>query len=283
VFFLLSLAILVKLRGSAAFSDRIPENDAHISTTETQKGASGKADDVGDLVFQSTKGNALNQIGPQRVPIEQQFGQYNTSEVDHKHLNISMTSHEVTDDGRLKMRAVGQTKKRNRNEIEDGDGSYWVDSQAKRHKSRHREEFETVSLIYLFSLTSPGDIFELQRGYAKSPPFSPRPARTSSRASHPAGDVPRRFPDARGSPRSPRYRERRTTSPANDRHMPPYEPIQVERVAPDDTGHAFDKLLGRNTDDFVKENMEKYDRLVKKWTECSEEEWIAGAEGLISS
>ncbi|KAF8813471.1 hypothetical protein BYT27DRAFT_7335092 [Phlegmacium glaucopus] len=251
---------LVKLRGCTVFSDRIPENDTHISTTETKNGASRKVDNIGDLAFHSsTKGSTFNQNGPQRVPIEQQFSQYNTSEVDHTHLNVSMTGHEVTDDGRVKMSVFGQTKKRNRDEIEeDGAGSHWVDSQAKRHKSRHREEFET-------------------RGYAKSPPFSPRPERTSSRAS---GDVRRHFPDARGSPRSPRYRERRTTSPVNERHMPPYESIQAEQVAPDDTGNAFEKLLGRNTDTFVKQNMEKYDRLVKKWSECSEEEWIAGAEEI---
>lgn len=60
------------------------------------------------------------------------------------------------------------------------------------------------------------------------------------------------------------------------------QPPQAKHVTTDDTEHALDKLLGRNTDDFVKKNMEKYDRLVKKWSECSEEEWIAGAEGFLS-
>ena len=60
-----------------------------------------------------------------------------------------MAGHEITTDGRLKMSSFGQTKKRNRDDIEeDEDESYWVEKQAKRHKSRHREEFETVSLIY---------------------------------------------------------------------------------------------------------------------------------------
>lgn len=61
-----------------------------------------------------------------------------------------MVGHEIATDGRSKMNTFGQTKKRNRDEIEeDEDESYWNEKQAKRHKSRHREEFETVSLIYL--------------------------------------------------------------------------------------------------------------------------------------
>jgi hypothetical protein len=137
---------LVKLRGYTGFSDRILENDAHISTSgETIQGASRKIDDVGS----STKGSAFKQTGPQRVPLEQQYGQYNTSDVD---LIAPMAGHEITTDGRLKMSTFAQTKKRNRDEIEeDGDDGYWVEKQAKRHKSRRREEFETVSLIYLSS------------------------------------------------------------------------------------------------------------------------------------
>lgn len=147
----------VHLRGYAAVSDRIPENDAHISSAGAKNGASRNVDDVGNLTLHSSaKGSALSQIGPQRVAIEQDFGQYITSEVDYKHLNAS---HEVTADGRLKMGSLGQTKKRSRDEIEeDGDGSYWIQSQAKRHKS-HREEFEAVSFICLCSLPS-GDISE---------------------------------------------------------------------------------------------------------------------------
>ena len=137
-----SLSELVKLRSYTAFSDRILENDAHISTSETKQGASRKVDDVGS----STKGSAFKQTGPQRVPLEQ-FGQYNTSDVDLIAI-APMAGHEITTDGRLKMSTFGQTKKRNRDEIEeDADESYWVEKQAKRHKSRHREEFETVSLI----------------------------------------------------------------------------------------------------------------------------------------
>lgn len=132
---------MVKLRGYAAFSDRILENEAHISTSEAIQGASRKVDDAGS----SIKGSAFKQTGPQRVPVEQQFGQYNASDVD---LIPPMAGHEITTDGRVKMSTFGQTKKRNRDEIEgDGDESYWVEKQAKRHKSRHREEFETLSLI----------------------------------------------------------------------------------------------------------------------------------------
>jgi hypothetical protein len=265
---------LVKLRGYTAFSDRILESDAHISTSETKQGASRKVDGEGS----STKENAFKQTGPQRVLLEQQFGQYSTSDVD---LIAPIAGHEITTDGRLKINTFGQTMKRNRDEIEEnGDESYWIEKQAKRHKSHHREEFETVSLIYLSSLTSSDDISDIQRGYTKSPPFSLRPEKTSS--SHAEGDVLRRFPDACGSPGSPRYSGRRTTSPVNERHIPDESP-QVEQAAPDERRNAFERLLGRDTNAFVQQNMEKYDALVKKWSECSEEEWIAGAEGFFPS
>lgn len=63
----------------------------------------------------------------------------------------------------------------------------------------------------------------------------------------------------------------------------PDELPQAEQAAPDERRNAFEKLLGRDTNGFVQQNMEKYDALVKKWSECSEEEWIAGAEGLFPS
>jgi hypothetical protein len=97
---------------------------------------------------------------------------------------------------------------------------------------------------------------------------------------HSKGDVLRRFPDARGSPGSPRYSGRRTTSPVNERHIPEESP-PVEQAALDERRNAFERLLGRDTNAFVQQNMEKYDALVKKWSECSEEEWIAGAEGFF--
>ena len=93
---------------------------------------------------------------------------------------------------------------------------------------------------------------------------------------HAENDVPQHFPDARGSPR---YRERRTTSPVNERDMPLGRSPQAEQAV-DERRNTFEKLLGRNTDAFVLKNMEKYDALVKKWSECSEEEWIAGVEGF---
>ena len=115
----------------------------------------------------------------------------------------------------------------------------------------------------------------IQRRYAKSPPSSPQPEGTGSQVSHPEDDVRRHFPNARGTPQSSRYRERRAASP-------PYELPNMEQTSLDNSRNAFEKLLGRNTDLFVKQNMEKYDLLVKKWSECSEEEWIAGAEGFLS-
>ena len=239
--------------------------------TKINHGVSRKVN-VGDSTFHSSNKGSMppfNQTGAQRTPIEQQFGQYNTSEVDP---SVSITSHEVTADGQLRMSTSGQTNKRNRDEIEeDGDGSYWIENKPKRHKN----DFENVSRICLFFPASPGDIPNIQRRYAKSSPSSPQPEETGSQVLHPEDDVRRHFPDVRGTPQPSRYRERRADSP-------PYELPDMEQTSPDNSRNAFEKLLGRNTDLFAKQNMEKYDRLVKKWSECSEEEWIAGAEGFFT-
>lgn len=42
---------------------------------------------------------------------------------------------------------------------------------------------------------------------------------------------------------------------------------------------GLDKLLGCDTDAYIEEQMEKYERAVTRWRECSLEEWITGADG----
>jgi hypothetical protein len=46
-----------------------------------------------------------------------------------------------------------------------------------------------------------------------------------------------------------------------------------------DGPRTLDKLLGCDTDAFIEEHTEKYERAVNRWRECSMEEWMAGADG----
>jgi hypothetical protein len=47
----------------------------------------------------------------------------------------------------------------------------------------------------------------------------------------------------------------------------------------DDRFGTLDKLLGCDTDAYIEDHMEEYERAVNRWRECSMEEWIAGADG----
>lgn len=41
---------------------------------------------------------------------------------------------------------------------------------------------------------------------------------------------------------------------------------------------GLDRLLGPGSNDYLDQHMEKYEASVKKWSECSLDEWKAGAE-----
>ncbi|KAF9456572.1 hypothetical protein BDZ94DRAFT_1326887 [Collybia nuda] len=49
-----------------------------------------------------------------------------------------------------------------------------------------------------------------------------------------------------------------------------------------DGPRALDKLLGRDTDTYIEENMEKYERATDRWRDCAMEDWIAGATELTA-
>ncbi|KAF9007489.1 hypothetical protein BDQ17DRAFT_217829 [Cyathus striatus] len=45
---------------------------------------------------------------------------------------------------------------------------------------------------------------------------------------------------------------------------------------------ALDRILGRSVDAYISDHMEQYDRSVKRWKDCSMEEWIKGAEEITA-
>lgn len=43
--------------------------------------------------------------------------------------------------------------------------------------------------------------------------------------------------------------------------------------------HALHRLLGHDLDVYVNDHMSTYEDAKKKWTDCTMEEWTAGADG----
>ena len=44
--------------------------------------------------------------------------------------------------------------------------------------------------------------------------------------------------------------------------------------------HALAQLFGQDLDTFVGEHLDAYEDAKKRWTECSIDEWTAGADGM---
>lgn len=66
----------------------------------------------------------------------------------------------------------------------------------------------------------------------------------------------------------------------NHQHHEQYQDQDVPMLdgGGDELG-TLDKLLGCDTDAYIEEHMETYERAMNKWRDCSMEEWIAGADG----
>jgi len=46
--------------------------------------------------------------------------------------------------------------------------------------------------------------------------------------------------------------------------------------------NALEKILGQDPNVYVRDHMDVYENLVNKWTDCTMDEWIAGANGSFS-
>ena len=92
--------------------------------------------------------------------------------------------------------------------------------------------------------------------------------------------------EPRGTPPTHRHpHPQQTSSPLNTRapelSYPPYKNEQASQPLVEES--ALEKLLGKDSDQYVKERMGDYDRMVDKWSDCTMAEWIAGADGLLLS
>jgi len=90
--------------------------------------------------------------------------------------------------------------------------------------------------------------------------------------------------EPRGSPPARRQsRPQQPSSPSNsvvaETSYPPYK--NQHNNLPRRESSALEKLLGRDSDQYVKQHMDNYDRMVDRWSDCPMAEWIAGADGLL--
>lgn len=78
------------------------------------------------------------------------------------------------------------------------------------------------------------------------------------------------------------FSEQAQLAPVSDPAMyrPPAQPSVGDTARED---HALRRLLGQDLDVYVEGHTEAYEQAKKKWTECTTEEWKAGADGIIIS
>ncbi|PPQ69750.1 hypothetical protein CVT26_014025 [Gymnopilus dilepis] len=198
----------------------------------------------------SIKFNApLNQVGPRRVFVE-------VGSAHHVDPHGAPSNHEVTENGTVRWNALA--RKRTIEQLEEGDDERRYENAPKRQKvSTSTEENQSGNLIDM-------------------PPIQDRP---SSGFSH---SMDRRSVHAqvRESPVSHRGRpqSRQTSSRAE---YPGYHMQSPQQPQRRDVS-ALDSLLGLDTDLFVRENLDLYDQLFHKWSNCTLTEWSAGANEIAS-
>jgi len=61
--------------------------------------------------------------------------------------------------------------------------------------------------------------------------------------------------------------------------IPPSSPAPQAQQPPG--SDALTRLLGRDANVYMEDHMGKYDAAVKKWTNCTIEEWKEGANGKL--
>ncbi|KDR78712.1 hypothetical protein GALMADRAFT_154657 [Galerina marginata CBS 339.88] len=256
---------------SSSNSDKSSEKNAHISTSDTtsslldasnnRESSLPKSDS--DLVTEAFMQppslkfkHAGNSIGPRRIFIDPGPVQNDTFGNDK-----SISAHEVTEDGRIK--AMPQ-RKRTRNEVDDDDEAYRHENPSKRHKG-HPDN----------------GTHESRRAFSRE--LLPGVERPSSGLSHTAdrhshGYQTQESPVARQKSRGQSQR-----GPSNSPLGANYSPYDMRHAQPrQEEAGALDKLLGQDTNGYVRENMDDYDRLVEKWTNCTMKEWLAGADEVAS-
>jgi hypothetical protein len=177
-----------------------------------------------------------------------------------------------------------QQLKRPRAELEHDQHSQEGKADHNGHLKRYKNC--TVRILFMVFLSSCMELSSspLQEGYGLGPqsPHEPSsPAVTRSMATSMPTEY-RRHHD------NQQHRSHTPLTPPQDRgqgqgrnqHQEHYQDQDVSMLDGDiDGSKTLDKLLGCDTDAYIEEHMEKYERAVNRWRECSMEEWIAGADG----
>jgi hypothetical protein len=102
------------------------------------------------------------------------------------------------------------------------------------------------------------------------PDSSPRRVVTSSRESQSHSRTPLRED---GNDVNPGWQLQRSP------HQYQYEASPIQNNTNEHLPNRLDKLFGLHTDMFIEAHMDKYDRAMHRWKECSMDDWVAGADG----
>ncbi|KAF8960060.1 hypothetical protein BDZ97DRAFT_2060875 [Flammula alnicola] len=242
---------------SSIASDKITDKSTHISTSDTNSSFNTTSDEhTSNIKFHSLS----TQVGPQRIPIEPDSGPYDV--YGNGQPSISVAGHKLTENGRVKSDSFRQVNKRTRDEFDnDNDENYGFGNPVKRfkgHPDYARQENDT----------QPRD---------SSPLTEDRPSsRISDRRSH--GSEVRGSPVTHRQP-DPQRQKSISNSPSIPKRYAAYDEPNPPR-APEP--RALEKLLGTDPDAYVKEHMLVYDGMVNKWTNCTIDEWVAGADEIAA-
>ncbi|CAA7267487.1 unnamed protein product [Cyclocybe aegerita] len=248
---------------SSGASDKSAENSAHIPTLDTSSpftASSGQhpPSTVSDPHQSPNFPSFSNQAGPQRIIVDPEVRRRSYAQRMPEGGQGVPEGHEITEDGRLKM-SLHQGVKRGREDEQEDEDAYVYAAQAKRFKGVNMEAEENISRRLSPVTDRPSSGQSQSSSYRRTTFFAPE-GEGASLPHH----------DHRAQHRGSVY-----NSPAGSKR-PPFFPDRREYAEPG----ALDKLLGRDTDAFVKEKMDSYDARVKKWNECTLAQWVAGSDEI---
>ncbi|KAF9568079.1 hypothetical protein CPC08DRAFT_702900 [Agrocybe pediades] len=248
----------------------ITSKHAHISAMEAPpslKRGSGQPDEPSGSTEHSR--SEESSTGPRRIFVHPDPKAFN-GETDHNFSSFSsVPGHEITEDGMVRR---SNSHKRSRDEYEQDDNSLHYERQ--HPAKRLRGEQEDVDILRESSLP-------IAR-------FSPLAERPSSGMSHTLNQ--RRSLSVMGSPHTDRAShtvqdryntrspEQRSAYHGYDHQHSQFRPPQENQ----EESKALEDLLGQDPNAYVREHMDVYEGLVNKWTNCTMDEWSAGADEISS-
>jgi len=221
-----------------------------------------------------------NQTGPQRIPINSDGTRSNLDDI----LLDQVPNADNSRHGHRHGKRPNQDKqlKRPRDELEhDEKNQEESDNHGGRLKKYKHSTvgpyfllFPCTRLTFSFSWSQEGYIHRSQPVSSPTQPSSPDDAHTMSMLT-PAEYSHNNHSHVPSTP--PQDQGRNQHRDQHQHHCEDQDMTMLDEGI--EGSRTLDKLLGCDTDTYIEEHMETYQRAVSRWRECSMEEWIAGADG----